>query len=95
MVFQQFLHDLDPPGELDGAGLGLQQVRQHQRVDGAMLFLGFVIHLRFLLAAGLLDGRVQDFFFQSGVDGHLPLDTFEQLGAFLHRALSGGGQLLQ
>src|SRR5690606_29579326 len=45
VVLDQFLEHLGPPGELGARRVGLEQVRQHEFVDGAVLLRRLVEHL--------------------------------------------------
>ncbi|MNE94413.1 hypothetical protein D3C80_1923720 [compost metagenome] len=60
-----------------------------------MLFLGFVIHLGFFLATGLLDRRVEDVFLQGGVDLQFLFNPMQQFSAFLYGTFSGRRQFFQ
>ncbi|MNC50293.1 hypothetical protein D3C75_995260 [compost metagenome] len=60
-----------------------------------MFFLGFVIHDVLLLAAGFLVGRVQDVFFQAGMDRDFHFQLFKEIGALFQAALGGFAQLAE
>ncbi len=60
VVLQQLFHDFDPTGKLNGAGFSVQEVRDDEGVDSAMLFLGLVVLFRLFLAAGFFNSRTSD-----------------------------------
>ncbi|MNR27902.1 hypothetical protein D3C85_1451970 [compost metagenome] len=67
-MFQQLLDHFHSTGKFDGGGISGFQVGKYQRIDGAMLLLGFVIHDVLLLAPGFFIRRVQHFLFKTGMD---------------------------
>ncbi|MNF86669.1 hypothetical protein D3C84_691150 [compost metagenome] len=95
MVLDQFLEHLHPAGKGNGAGIGLEQVGDHQRVHGAVLFPALVDHDGLGLLASLLEGRVENLLLQVGVHLQLGLQSVQQFAAGLHRALSGLAKLFQ
>src|SRR5690606_35596049 len=60
-----------------------------------VFFLCLVVHLQLFLGSGLLEGGVEVFLFNGGMDTQLHFDLLQQLRAFLEGALAGGTDLFQ